>query len=239
MSEIVDVARLLSHALQGGLPLLVESCNIDLRDCIYQNVATDLSLFILFETTKKRQTILIHRSSWDDNDVLVQMLSSWNKIDFRSYNIPKLSEQLALAIEPHLKPDVPLLVSGYGLGGVHAVQVASLLSPKYPLKRVLTFAQPAFTRPKKIDKSLRSLPLLRVIVDEDPVPLLFPGCVHIGAELILLPKKYISYSLTPPNRLTPVWTADIARDRMKMHSFSVYIERLNYKATHGLCPIEL
>lgn len=97
-------------------------------------------------------------------------------------------------LEPYLRKDRPLRISGQSLGAAEAVILAMILSRKgYHIEQVITFGQPKVTDEAGA-RAFAGLPLLRVVDLSDVVPLLPPArlvyrdnpYVHFGREVVLL-----------------------------------------------------
>lgn len=105
-----------------------------------------------------------------------------------------MADVVYASMEPFLREDYPLRISGQSLGAAEAVILAMILSKKgYRIKQVITFGQPKVTDAAGA-KAFASLPLLRVADMNDVVPLLPPArlvyrdnpYVHFGREVVLL-----------------------------------------------------
>jgi triacylglycerol lipase len=105
-------------------------------------------------------------------------------------------------IKPNIKKDFSIKITGHSLGAAIAVIIEAYLHyDGYRVEKAITFGQPKITNKEGIEK-LHSLPLLRVINHDDPVPLVPPIALlssihgiyrHFGPELILEnPPKFIS-----------------------------------------------
>ena len=96
----------------------------------------------------------------------------------------------------------PVRVTGHSLGGsVAALLVATLEHRGYQDVSAVTFGQPKFTDARGAEK-LAHLDILRVVHDEDPVPLLPPVDVkgvnlaayhHFGPEVVVRPDGHFYY----------------------------------------------
>ena len=98
-------------------------------------------------------------------------------------------------VKPRLKQGYEVRVTGHSLGGAAAVIVLMLLKEDgATLGQAVTFGQPKVTNRAGVRK-YQELPLLRVINDKDPVPLLPPlelfaildegSFRHLGPEVVL------------------------------------------------------
>ena len=103
-------------------------------------------------------------------------------------------------VKPWLKPDYTTYLTGHSLGGaVAAILGIYLWDEAFKLGGIYTFGQPKFTNLRGA-KAYRDLPILRVVYQNDTVPLLPDQTrgdkqqfVHIGPVLNLLTGPYYLY----------------------------------------------
>jgi len=96
-------------------------------------------------------------------------------------------------------------VTGHSLGGAVAALLAIyLIEDGYKVVRVVTFGQPKFTTAIGVEK-LAFLPIIRVVDENDIVPMLPPTLFankkygiygHVGSEAVLLDGPNYSFLLT-------------------------------------------
>ena len=101
-----------------------------------------------------------------------------------------------------LDPKRPVWVTGHSLGGAVAVLLVATLDHRgFEDVTAITFGQPKFTDAHGAEK-LSHLKLLRIVHDEDPVPMLPPAIVggaevssyrHFGPELLVSANGHFSY----------------------------------------------
>lgn len=105
-----------------------------------------------------------------------------------------MADVLYANLEPFLRRDYPVRISGQSLGAAEAVILGMILTKKgYRVEQIVTFGQPKVTDAAGT-KAFASLPLLRVVDLNDVVPLLPPArivyredpYVHFGREVVLL-----------------------------------------------------
>lgn len=107
-------------------------------------------------------------------------------------------------VRPRLNPEYTTFLAGHSLGGaVAAILGIFLWDDAFKLGGIYTFGQPKFTNLQGAS-SYQNLPILRVVYQNDTVPLLpdqTPGSkqqfVHIGPVLNLLTGRYYVYAAAP------------------------------------------
>jgi triacylglycerol lipase len=138
---------------------------------------------------------------------------------------------------PLLRPGLETRITGHSLGGALAVLLAMRLRVDgLPLGHVITFGQPKVTTEEGVAR-FRDLPVLRVVNDEDPVPLLpweTPGATvggfyrHLGQELHLTSRG--TFDLFPEHRaegfLLTSFVAHLGREIPKEHEIARYLGRI-------------
>ena len=169
------------------------------------------------------------------------------------------TRELYEAIQPHLEPfrqqEYRLGLTGHSLGGAMAVILMMyLLDDNYIIDRVITFGQPKVTNEDGI-KKFQGSPVLRVIYDNDPVPLVPPVTPrsimngmyrHFGAQTILLRGPnfvYLDEKLASDPGVTSYWSSlgieissskehDVTEhltNSLGDHSIAKYVEMLSSK----------
>lgn len=103
-------------------------------------------------------------------------------------------------IEMHLQRDYQTRITGHSLGGAVAVILMMFLKDEgYLIEKCITFGQPKVTNHVGVQQC-QHFPLLRVINQEDSVPLVPPctalnllrgGYAHFGSEVQLKSDSYI------------------------------------------------
>jgi triacylglycerol lipase len=164
---------------------------------------TDVLYFIGYNDQKKVQAVVVRGT---DND------TNWDlDMDTRGVVDPKsgimlhagfkrAADAIYADLKPRLKPGYTTYLSGHSLGGaVAAILGIYLKRDGVKVNRIVTFGQPKFTNAAGA-KAFADLPLLRVINQNDMVPLLPDETaqgtnlfVHIGAVLIVYPGPYYVY----------------------------------------------
>jgi triacylglycerol lipase len=164
---------------------------------------TDVLYFIGFNDTKKIQAVVVRGTHNDTNWELDR--------DTRGVTDPKTgimlhagfnraADAIYADLKPRLKPGYATYLTGHSLGGaVAAILGAYMKADGVNVARIVTFGQPKFTNAAGA-AAFADLPLLRVINQNDIVPLLpdetAQGAslyVHIGDVLIVYPGPYYVY----------------------------------------------
>ncbi|BDS06482.1 hypothetical protein NT6N_15220 [Oceaniferula spumae] len=105
-------------------------------------------------------------------------------------------------VQERIVKDRPICITGHSLGGSVAILLAAILDHRgYEDVSVVTFGQPKITDFHGAE-SLKTLNVLRVVFEQDPVPLMPPVVVadqhidtyhHFGPEIILLENGHFYY----------------------------------------------
>lgn len=140
----------------------------------------------------------------------------------------------------NLKKGYSTYFIGHSLGGaVAAVAAIYAIEDGFDVKRVTTFGQPRFTTTKGVQQ-LSFLPLLRVVDENDLVPLLPPGISlndglghyeQVGPEVLLLEGQEFVYLPAPAASelsLGEFWR-DLGVADLQDHKLREYIARLTAK----------
>ncbi len=166
--------------------------------------------------------------------------------DDRATKIPVHSgfDQDARAIwadaQPHLKKGYQTYLVGHSLGGaVAAILGIYMIEDGYKVGKIYTYGQPRFTTSAGVAQ-LGFLPLMRVVDENDIVPLLPPGITtnkkfgpyqQVGSEVILLDGP--DYVYLPQQTATELSLGEFWRDLgvvdVKDHKLDRYIARLDAK----------
>ena len=137
--------------------------------------------------------------------------------DDRQIDIPvhagfdAIAEVLYIDVKPHLKPGYRTYLTGHSLGGAIAALLAIyIIEDGHSVERVVTFGQPRFTTAAGVER-LGSLPITRVVDENDMVPMLPPATSrhptygpyeHVGLEIILLEgPRYVFLPSHDANRI--------------------------------------
>jgi len=161
-------------------------------------------------------------------------------------------EAMALALYrdllPRLDPQGELVLFGHSLGAAEAVILGMLLERDgYRVRRVYATGQPKVTDQAGAAK-YRELPVIRVVNENDPVPLLPPSSmdepgstyVHLGGEYVLLDGPYFSYlagEYANDSAAIAFWNnlrQQKLRDELREHGILSYLARLAPKLQQAI-----
>jgi triacylglycerol lipase len=164
-------------------------------------------------------------------------------LDIKTTNDPKsgipvdkgfdlVAQAIYKDVKPFLKPGYKTYVTGHSLGGaIAALLTLYIIEDGGKVERVVTFGQPKFTTPAGV-KRLGSLPITRVVDENDIVPMLPPGSYeHAGPELILLEgPRYVFLPSHDADRLSvgELWRT-LSEDNLRDHHMDNYLNRLSTK----------
>lgn len=157
----------------------------------------------------KKEIIISTRGTANIKNALVDMMIKRKydndlKIDLHNGFLQSESEIFVsvIPIIEKYKKDYKINITGHSLGGAIAIILAmDLKFSGYNIEKIITFGQPKVTGKKGI-KKFKDLPLLRIVHDKDPVPLVPPFEIfkfwgkykHLGAELLLADdSEYYTY----------------------------------------------
>jgi len=166
--------------------------------------------------------------------------------DDRAIDIPvhagfdAVAEAIYVDLKPYLKPGYKTYLTGHSLGGAIAALLAVYLTEDgHNVVRVVTFGQPRFTTAVGVER-LGSLPILRVVDENDMVPMLPPATSrhpnygpyeHVGPEIILLEgPRYVYLPSHDANRIAigEFWRSAAFAD-LPDHKMDKYLLRLSTK----------
>lgn len=144
--------------------------------------------------------------------------------------------------QPYLKNGYQTYVVGHSLGGaVAAILGIYMIEDGYKVDKIYTYGQPRFTTSQGVAQ-LGFLPLLRVVDENDLVPLLPPGAMankkygpyeQVGPEVILLEGPdyvYMPSQQASELSLGAFWRGLHVAD-LKDHKLDNYIKRIEDKFT--------
>lgn len=143
-------------------------------------------------------------------------------------------------MKPFLKPKYKTYLTGHSLGGaIAAILAIYMVEDGYQVQKVTTFGQPRFTTAAGVER-LSMLPILRVVDENDVVPMVPPGTdihpkygtyEHVGPEVILLEgPRYVYLSRHDATRIAigELWRSMSFAD-LDDHHMDKYMSRLATK----------
>jgi hypothetical protein len=144
-------------------------------------------------------------------------------------------------LKPYLQKGYRTRVAGHSLGGAVAVLVAIYASADgHTVEKIVTFGQPRFTTKEGVAQLGSSLPLTRVVDENDIIPMLPPGggnkaqgaYDHVGPEVILLEGPHYVY--LPIHNAERLAVGELARNLaiadLQDHKMDNYLRRLADKS---------
>ena len=146
--------------------------------------------------------------------------------------------------QPFMKNGYQTFLVGHSLGGaVAAILGIYMIEDGYKVDKIYTYGEPRFTTSKGVAQ-LGFLPLLRVVDENDLIPLVPPGVVNnkqygpyeqVGPEVILLSGP--DYVYLPSHDATELSLGEFWRDLhvadLKDHKIDNYIRRIEDKITNS------
>ena len=164
---------------------------------------TDVLYFIGYNDKKKIQAVVVrgthNETNWD-LDMDTRGVTDPKTGIMLHAGFKRAADAIYADLKPRLKPGYTTYLTGHSLGGaVAAILGAYMKADGVNVARIVTFGQPKFTNAAGA-KAYADLPLLRVINQNDIVPLLPDETaqggnlyVHIGDVLIVYPGPYYVY----------------------------------------------
>jgi triacylglycerol lipase len=197
----------------------------------------DVLAFVESHDDQKMQWVVVRGTANFENAILDV---EYSKETHTEVGVPlhegfwKSSDAVYNAVRPLLNKDYQIRVTGHSLGGaIAAILMMRFHNEGLSLEQCVTFGQPKVTNEKGVER-YRDLPLLRVINDEDPVPLVPPLTLlsafhgayhHFGPEVLL--QKDNTYKYYPEHQaerfgVTSFWT-HIGREDVLDHHVASYV----------------
>lgn len=208
---------------------------------------TEVQYFLEQDPLTKQQIIAIRGT---DN-----LKNIWEDVDF----IPRPNRQLGIYVHcgfdddaslilkdllPHLDHTKPVIITGHSLGAaISTLLMMYLADAGFQLGPSYNFGQPKLTNAAGVAK-YRNLPLLRVVDENDVVPLVPPEDLldslhgtyeHLGPELTLLSGKY--YAFMPDQQATrrshgSFWK-NLGHESISAHYMAHYQQNIVSKLTEA------
>jgi len=161
--------------------------------------------FMELDTQNKQQIVSVRgtdnlKNAREDADYVEARNSNLGIYVHKGFE--ETSAQIYQALKPHLQISCEVIVTGHSLGAaISTLLMMYLFEDGYKIGRSINFGQPKVTNSKGAEL-FSFLPLLRVVDENDLVPLvppddfidgIFGGYVHFGEEVILLGGEYYVY----------------------------------------------
>jgi hypothetical protein len=204
---------------------------------------TDVQYFIEHDPKSKTQFITVRGSV--DSKNFTEDLDISVRTDRRT-KIPVHDgfDQVAAAVyadlKPHLAPGYRTHLTGHSLGAaVAAIMMLYMVEDGVEVTRMVGFGQPRFTTAKGV-AAYDNLPILRVVDENDMVPMLPPSTLldrkhgpyeQVGPEVILLEGAvYVYLDTHDADRISigEFWRSQ-GFATLKDHSMELYLKRLRTK----------
>ncbi|WP_323845521.1 lipase family protein [Microbulbifer magnicolonia] len=149
------------------------------------------------------------------------------------------------ALFPRLDKSLQVILTGHSLGAAISTLLMMYLHEEgFALGRSINFGQPKVTNHQGVRK-YDLLPLLRVVDENDLVPLVPPndlidlihgGYQHLGPELMLLEGEYYVYQDAHTARHSPIdsFWKNLGKTSISAHFMQHYLHNINSKLAHAV-----
>ena len=148
-------------------------------------------------------------------------------------------------ILPHLRKDYSVRLTGHSLGAaIAAILMIYLHEDDFEIQKLVNFGQPKFTNKKGVQR-YHTLPLTRIVNENDVVPLLPPVTLlsalhgiyeHMGDEIILLKGiayVYLEQHKVDMQKVEGFWD-NIDHESVQEHFIANYLKNIGSKLTTAL-----
>ncbi|WP_346837562.1 lipase family protein [Microbulbifer sp. SAOS-129_SWC] len=208
----------------------------------------EVQYFLERETNPKRQVIVIRgtdnlRNAGEDADYVESENPRLGIYVHRGFD--QTAIQIYRALLPQLDKRLPVLLTGHSLGAaISTLLMMYLHEDGFTLGPSINFGQPKVTNKAGAAK-YHFLPLLRVVDENDLVPLVPPddlidaihgGYAHFGPELMLLEGEYYVYENAHQSRqgaVTSFWK-NLADLSVSEHYMQKYLRNITSKLAHAI-----
>ena len=240
--RLLTVAAELANVSYGGDDAIMGKA-LAKQSRVYTSVPgdTEVKYFLGFNDARKIQVVgvrgTVNDANWrlnhDRRGVTDPATGAMLHAGFK-----RAADALYADLKPRLKPGYRTYLVGHSLGGaVAAILGVYLQRDGRPVDRVITFGQPKFTDQRGA-KAFASLPIIRVVNQNDIVPLLpdtFAGTrdpfVHVGPAVVIFPGP--NYAVVPAHDAGAASPGALQRALMQAsipdHAMRFYIENLRPK----------
>lgn len=198
----------------------------------------NINICILVLPAQKKQYVVFTGTKWDNAMTLKHDLASCSPGEIsKHYELHTIAKTHAENAKRFLKKDFPLFLVGHSVGGTVALLAAPIfVQMKYRLDSVTTFGQPAVLLTSEME-AFKKIKVIRVRIHNDPIPLLFQGCRHIGLELVLIGHEQFTYSKTglalPAYMYPEISGPDLAEERLSYHHVDYYCRALYQRCSEA------
>ncbi|BFM48378.1 lipase family protein [Marinomonas sp. THO17] len=216
------------------------------QQLIHQAVLPNSDVLYFLSQNKQAQTLAI-RGTANLNNVILDLTVSLQFDQALGVQLhtgfAQAAQQVLQDVRPYLDKDIPLAITGHSLGGAIAVVLAMYLEAEgHPIESVVTFGQPKVTNLSGA-KKFADMPLLRIVTEQDIVPLVPPISPlqiqnldifwHMGKEIILLGKHQFSVTsgIKSALRATKFSNQLPSEANLRAHQISRYIILLDALST--------
>lgn len=250
-ADSIDFTRLAEFAEYANAAYLSKE---EIRERLKQNnfditrynilPESQVSYFLATDDVSKTQLIAVRGTSNIENaivDIALQLKQDEHTGLRLHAGFASAARQIYTDIQPWLKKEYSINITGHSLGGAVALILAKYLdSDSYRVDQVITFGQPKVTNLAGA-KSFEHLNIIRVVTPLDLVPLVPPFDPmdinnldiywHCGQEVLLL--SDIKYSLLEGMnsmlRTTKFTQKRLSEDNLQNHRMALYLKLLNQK----------
>lgn len=178
----IDFPLALQYANRSALvyeadAIIKQRSPVGVTVAIMAETAKGVKAYVETDDATKIQWVVVRGTSNLQN---VKLDVDYDKVMIARLRVPLhngfavAAQQVYAFAKPLLKPGYEIRVTGHSLGGAAAAILLMLLKEDgVKLGSAITFGQPKVTNKQGVAK-YRSLPLLRIVNDQDPVPLVPP-----------------------------------------------------------------
>ena len=186
--EFYDLA-LLCQSVYGTENEIKKSYGTTAVACVAET--RGVRLFLLKDDAHKRYHLILGGNLWTEKVKRAEWDEAFDWKDH--FKLPQTIDSVISLIEPHLKADYAIQLTGHSLGALVACFIGlTLMDRKLKVAKITTFGQPNFVTDATAFL-FRPLNILRIIDVSDPADSFFAGHNHIGHLVTLLGKNYFTY----------------------------------------------
>ncbi|SES75223.1 Lipase (class 3) [Nitrosomonas marina] len=205
--------------------------------------STQVQYFLEFDTARKIQIVTI-RGTANLKNIIEDVEYIESKNDRLGIHVHKGFDEDTFKIYqdilPFLKKDYAVRLTGHSLGAAIATLLMIYLHEDgFEIQRLVNFGQPKFTNKQGVER-YHTLPLTRIVDENDVVPLLPPatlvnalhgGYEHMGDEVILLKGEeyiYLEQHQADTKKVEGFWN-NLDHESIKEHLIANYLKNINSK----------